>query len=795
MKKLFVFIFLLISSQAISQVITIKQDGSGDFTRVQDGIDIATQGDTVLVYPGTYFENIEIVEKNIVLGSLCLTTGDESYISQTIIDGSQLSCCIYLNNNTELNIICGFTLQNGSGYKFEPDDIYSTGGALFIWQSDINLIDCILKNNKADGHGGAIYIYQSTMNSYACVIEENYAFFGDGGGISARESELFLSDVTIKKNYSSKRGGGILYVNTTILWDSINPCSIFLNHGTTGTDISKGANCPALHLHVDTFTVADPDRYYIFSTMSYAYPVNDVTYDIKNWVVERENHDLYVNPSHGNNENSGLSPDQPLKNIYYALLKIVSDSLDPKSIYLADGIYSPSAGEKFPMPLRHYVSLIGESRDSSIIDAQDTAYHLYGNAWTNSYSIKNLTLRNGNGNKIDDGFGSIKLFDNNNINFENLLLKNNKGKKMGTTAMINSNRVNLKNVIFENNLGQKTIGFYANANEWFVPFYTDTVNLTNCQFIGNTTDPEYPYNLGGGVTAGGINQTRDSLICYLTNCLFYDNISTTPPPPSTLSYNSLGILNAKVNVLNCTFGNNLNENFAGANICVLYKGELNIYNSILSDNDYAEFYLTTQSGWGTPALNIYNSIVKGGKENIRIYTDNYHLHYDSSNINTDPLWDTTGFFPYSPTFGSPCINAGTTDLPEGWKIPETDLAGNPRVYDGQIDMGAYEFGPWVGIDYQKPKANSQNLRASPNPFCHETRIRYQNKEKGKQCIFVYDINANRVATLMDITGQPGSGEIIWDGKNDYGRELPAGVYIVEFIVNEKSKGSVKVVKE
>ncbi|MCF8229251.1 MAG: T9SS type A sorting domain-containing protein, partial [Bacteroidales bacterium] len=86
-------------------------------------------------------------------------------------------------------------------------------------------------------------------------------------------------------------------------------------------------------------------------------------------------------------------------------------------------------------------------------------------------------------------------------------------------------------------------------------------------------------------------------------------------------------------------------------------------------------------------------------------------------------------------------------------------------------------------------------KANPNPFQHEIRIQYNSKEKGKQSIFVYDINGNKVATLMDITGQPGRGEIIWDGKNNYGRMLPFGVYVVELVVNEESKGSVKVVKK
>ncbi len=44
-------------------------------------------GDTVLVHPGVYRENINFNGKNITVGSLFVTTGDEDYILQTVIDG------------------------------------------------------------------------------------------------------------------------------------------------------------------------------------------------------------------------------------------------------------------------------------------------------------------------------------------------------------------------------------------------------------------------------------------------------------------------------------------------------------------------------------------------------------------------------------------------------------------------------------------------------------------------------------------------------------------------------------
>ena len=43
---------------------------------------------------------------------------------------------------------------------------------------------------------------------------------------------------------------------------------------------------------------------------------------------------------------------------------------------------------------------------------------------------------------------------------------------------------------------------------------------------------------------------------------------------------------------------------------------------------------------------------------------------------------------------SPCRNAGTN---MDWMWSSTDLDGNPRIFGGRVDMGAYEFIPEPGI--------------------------------------------------------------------------------------------------
>jgi hypothetical protein len=55
-------------------------------------------------------------------------------------------------------------------------------------------------------------------------------------------------------------------------------------------------------------------------------------------------------------------------------------------------------------------------------------------------------------------------------------------------------------------------------------------------------------------------------------------------------------------------------------------------------------------------------------------------------ISSDPQFIGGGDYHLQPT--SPCINAGTNTAPN---LPPTDADGNPRIVNGIVDMGAYEF--------------------------------------------------------------------------------------------------------
>jgi len=403
--------------------------------------------------------------------------------------------------------------------------------------------------------------------------------------------------------------------------------------------------------------------------------------------------------------------------------------------------------------------------------------------------IGNFTLTKGNVSVNSSGHGILSLGFNDNATFQNLLISNNHSK---TTAfrITNCNEISINNCEITDNLGGSGLRIISE----YPGVHYSPVELVNCIIQRNVPDYSMPPDegfLGRGMSVSGPNGFPES--AHLFNCLITDNHGRTTPYGANIYGSGLGVEQTGIIVVNCTFGNNTTDSQLGGAVGVVNNAQLNIYNSILYNNEPAEIYMY----YGSNELNIYNTLVAGGEEGINVYTLGI-INYAPSNIDTDPMWDTTNFYPYSLSSGSPCIDAGTLDLPSGIELPETDLAGNPRVYNGYVDMGAYEYGPWVGI--QDPGSSmldpgSKLLRVWPNPFRFETSISYQRPESGQCIIRIYDLSGRCVKTLMNAQGLSGNGEMKWRGSDDSGNPVPPGTYILVIILNGKEREAVKVVKK
>jgi len=218
------------------------------FASVQYGIDASQDGDTVLVQPGTYTENINFNGKSIVVGSMTLTTGDTSHISQTIIDGGQSGSVVSFAANEDTNtVLTGFSLTNGSGTEV----FVLKGGGIYCRDSNPRLSHLIIRNNSALV-GGGIYARNSAVEISNSIIRDNVAA-DEGGGLYAGDIQISITESIFASNEAITTGGGLYFegVSSGVL-DNVR---ITNNHSDTGGGMrlnSAGTNLQITKCLIDS---------------------------------------------------------------------------------------------------------------------------------------------------------------------------------------------------------------------------------------------------------------------------------------------------------------------------------------------------------------------------------------------------------------------------------------------------------------------------------------------------------------------------------------------------------------
>jgi hypothetical protein len=193
-----ILIIFAVYTSAFATIINIP----ADYPTIQQGIDASSAGDTVLVQPGTYVENINFNGHNIVLGSLFFTSGDTSYISQTIIDGNDSGSVVsFTSGEDNRAIISGFTIQNGDSDR---------GGGISCSNSGPQIRNNILYDNYAIYNGGGIHCDSCNY----LVIEENILYLNsavfNGAGISINNcSQVTIDRNNFNTNFSYDMGGAL----------------------------------------------------------------------------------------------------------------------------------------------------------------------------------------------------------------------------------------------------------------------------------------------------------------------------------------------------------------------------------------------------------------------------------------------------------------------------------------------------------------------------------------------------------------------------------------------------------
>ncbi|MHC4574299.1 MAG: S8 family serine peptidase [Planctomycetota bacterium] len=267
-------------------------------------------------------------------------------------------------------------------------------------------------------------------------------------------------------------------------------------------------------------------------------------------------------------------------------------------------------------------------------------------------------------------------------------------------GMCNHHTLTMTNCTFSGNSSVQCGGGFDN---WTNDRSFADATLINCKFIGNSTRGP-----GGcfGTHGGGMDNYMGAAT--LTNCVFQGN--------SSVNYGGgMSNADAATTLTNCTFVANSATNGGNALDCfTLSPSLIGLANCILWDG----------------SNEIHNS---NGSRIFVVYSDICGSWPGIGNINVDPCLVADD---YHLLETSPCINAGNPDYPDDPN--ETDIDGQPRVFDGRIDMGADEFVPPVEVS-MKLTPRALNVGSKGNWIKAHFVM--------PQVFEVNDIDANTPATL------------------------------------------------
>ncbi len=213
-----------------------------DYTSVQQGIFLAFPAEEITVSPGSYYENLHFLIKNLILQSIDPLNDD--IVSSTTIDGNaSFSVIFFTGAENESCVIRGLTLRNGSA---------PYGGGICGNRTLATIENSRIVGNSALLLGGGLYqcdgIIQKNIICSNLVTNDS----GHGGGVE--ECNGIIQNNIIAGN--SARGGGMVHCNGAIqnntIYGNLRGCGLYECKGSI-------KNCIVWqHRYLEVFYCAQP---------------------------------------------------------------------------------------------------------------------------------------------------------------------------------------------------------------------------------------------------------------------------------------------------------------------------------------------------------------------------------------------------------------------------------------------------------------------------------------------------------------------------------------------------------
>ncbi len=133
------------------------------------------------------------------------------------------------------------------------------------------------------------------------------------------------------------------------------------------------------------------------------------------------------------------------------------------------------------------------------------------------------------------------------------------------------------------------------------------------------------------------------------------------------------------------------------------------------------------------------------------------------------------------------IDAGIPDT-TGVNLPLYDLAGNPRIINDRVDIGAYEHQCLSAVEDRDGSGRTPPLSVTLygrriDPSGMSIRMGYMTPARGHVSLNVYDLTGRHVRTLVDEVRPAGRHPVVWDGRNGHGHRVPAGVHFCRLVTH------------
>ncbi|MHC1706283.1 MAG: T9SS type A sorting domain-containing protein [Bacteroidales bacterium] len=234
-------VILFAPSLLMGQIIHVP----ADYPTIQQAINAAENGDTVLVADGIYFEQINFKgKKPLTVASEYLIEGDSNHIINTILDGSSItnpdsgSVVYFISGEDSTAVLAGFTITNGRGTITSTwNDI--EGGAIWVSGSGAMIRNNRITHNSCEDYhpsmtmgvgGGGIGIDAGHSQNWVVIrnnlIDSNTVItnrpdcYCDGAGVlcggnTVVSGNTFHHNVSkrtvLSQNYYSSSGGLYCY--------------------------------------------------------------------------------------------------------------------------------------------------------------------------------------------------------------------------------------------------------------------------------------------------------------------------------------------------------------------------------------------------------------------------------------------------------------------------------------------------------------------------------------------------------------------------------------------------------